>query len=262
MQTVPSILEKTPEDLFFQINRLSKYFPRFQIDIADGIFVPNKTVQIEEITRTIQQLNNETMKQCVFDFHLMVKDYEAEIKKIEKLKEIIKINYIFIHFSAIENSRSFDSPPIRRVAQDDRGGTTIGLTLNPEDQVDDLTSHYNLKQIPLIQIMSVTPGVQGNPFLPETLTKIEQLRILGYRKEIFLDGAVNEKTIPVILAKKYQPDFICPGSYLTKTKTLKENVKYLKGLSHSREGGNPDSNFHINNCDYRLDPLLRRDDSF
>jgi len=78
--------------------------------------------------------------------------------------------------------------------------------------------------------MSVTPGVQGNPFLEETLNKIEQLRLLGYRKEIFLDGAVNEKTIPVILSKKYQPDFICPGSYLTKTKSLEENVKYLKEI--------------------------------
>jgi len=234
MQTVPSILEKTPEDLFFQINRLSKYFPRFQIDIADGIFVPNKTVQIEELFNMKTVFNKDSL---LFDFHLMVKDYEAEIKKIEKLKEIIKINYIFIHFSAIKNPRSFAR---LQLAQDDNGGGTIGLTLNPKDKVDDLTSHYNLKQIPLIQIMSVTPGVQGNPFLPDTLKKIEQLRILGYRKEIFLDGAVNEKTIPIILSKKYQPDFICPGSYLTKTKTLKENVKYLKGLSHSREGGNPD----------------------
>ncbi|MDO9028676.1 MAG: hypothetical protein Q7U68_07475, partial [Candidatus Roizmanbacteria bacterium] len=67
----------------------------------------------------------------------------------------------------------------------------------------------------------------------ETLTKVERLRQLGYRKEIFLDGAINKKTIPIILSKKYQPDFICPGSYLTKTKTLEENVKYLLTLENS-----------------------------
>ena len=140
-------------------------------------------------------------------------------EKREKLKEIIKINYIFIHYSAISNFKS--------LAQKDE---SIGLTFNPQDQINDLTSHYALDTIPFLQIMSVTPGVQGNPFLEETLNKIEQLRLLGYRKEIFLDGAVNEKTIPVILSKKYQPDFICPGSYLTKTKSLEENVKYLKEI--------------------------------
>ena len=76
--------------------------------------------------------------------------------------------------------------------------------------------------------MSVTPGVQGNPFLPKTLNKIEQLRDLGYRKKIFLDGAVNDKTIPIINKLKYKPDVICPGSFLTKAKDLEKNVKYLE----------------------------------
>jgi pentose-5-phosphate-3-epimerase len=213
MQTVPSLLEKTPQDLFFQINRLSKYFSRFQIDIADGIFVPNKTVQIDEIEKNLNQLIN---KNVVFDFHLMVKGYEEEIKKLEKLKEVMKVNYIFIHFPVISNLSS--SP--------------IGLTLNPQDQVEDLANQYNLNKIPFLQIMSVNPGFQGSPFLPEMLNKIEQLRNTGYRKEIFLDGSVNEKTIPVILSKKYRPDFICPGSYLTKTegKELEKRKNYLSDL--------------------------------
>ncbi len=213
MKIIPSILEKDASSLFYQINKLSPYFSRFQIDIADGIFVPNKTVQIEEIK---DSLNKDSLyKDCLlFDFHLMIKDYIKEIKKLDKLKKFIKIKYVFIHFSAVSD---FSSLP-------------IGLTLNPQDQIDDLAYKYDLNKIPFIQIMSVTPGAQGKPFIPETLNKIEQLRDIGYRKEIFLDGAVNEKTIPVILSKKYQPDFICPGSYLTKTKTLEENVEYLKKL--------------------------------
>lgn len=213
MQTIPSILEKDVSSLFYQIKKLSPYFSRFQIDIADGILVPNKTVQIEEIK---DSLNKDCLYKdsLLFDFHLMVKDYQTEIKKLEELKKIIKINYIFIHFSAIENY--FSLP--------------IGLILNPQDQINDLNSHYLLNSIPFIQIMSVVPGFQGSPFIPDTLNKIEQLRDIGYRKEIFLDGAISEKTIPVILAKKYQPNFICPGSYLTKTKTLKENVEYLDKL--------------------------------
>jgi ribulose-phosphate 3-epimerase len=104
----------------------------------------------------------------------------------------------------------------------------IGLTLNPSEQVSDLESHYNLDNVPSIQIMSVTPGVQGNPFIPETLNKIEQLRVHGYRFKIFLDGAVNDKTLPAINKQKFKPDVICPGSFLTKAKDLEKNVEYLK----------------------------------
>ena len=77
MQTVPSILEKNPQDLFYQINKLSPYFKRFQIDIADGILVPNKTVQIEEIMKHVTC----NIKHLTFDFHLMAKTTKPKLKK-------------------------------------------------------------------------------------------------------------------------------------------------------------------------------------
>ena len=215
MQICPSILEPTVDSLVSTINRLSPFYKYFQIDIADGIFVPNKTVQIEDIRDTLN-------KDCLsFDFHLMVKDYEKEIKKLEKLRNLITIKNVLIHYSALTTSYPLRPTPY---------SIPIGLTLNPQDQVNDLVRHYSLSNIPTIQIMSVTPGVQGNPFLPDTLNKIQQLRVLGYKSNIFLDGAVNDKTIPVINNLKYKPDVICPGSFLTKAKDLEKNVKYLNIL--------------------------------
>ena len=76
--------------------------------------------------------------------------------------------------------------------------------------------------------MSVNPGKQGSPFIPETLKKIEQLRLLGYRSKIFLDGGVNDQTLPLILNQKYLPDVLCPGSFLTRAKDLEKNIKFLK----------------------------------
>jgi len=219
MQICPSMPEATMDSLAATINRLSPFYNYFQIDICDGIFVSNFTVQIDEIIKNYKKFNN--YKSLNFDFHLMVSDFEKDIVKLNQLKKFINIKNIFIHLSAIGNwmleIKNLSSIP-------------IGLTLNPQDQVIDLTSHYNLKQIPSIQIMSVTPGVQGNPFIPETLNKIEQLRILGYKSNIFLDGAVNDKTLPFINSLKYKPDVICPGSFLTKAKDLKKNVKYLEEL--------------------------------
>jgi len=218
MQIFPSILESKAEDYIYTINKLLPYYKYFQIDIADGIYVNNKTASLDEFIKLITNHQPPTTN-LTFDFHLMVKNYKDEIKKLEKSKDVLTIKNIFIHY---------DLFPPQPLLTNYQSLFNIGLVLNPQDQIDDLTSHYALNTIRSLQIMSVVPGAQGKPFIPETLNKIEQLRLLGYRSKIFLDGAVNDKTLPEIISKKYQPDVICPGSFLTKTNDLKNRVKYLK----------------------------------
>ncbi|KKU55435.1 MAG: hypothetical protein UX75_C0006G0023 [Candidatus Moranbacteria bacterium GW2011_GWE2_47_10] len=218
MQICPSILEPKAEGYISQIIRLSPYFKYFQLDFSDGIYVDNKTASLDEF---INYLSNQVTKlptNLIFEFHLMVKDYEKEIEKLEKLKNIITIKNIFIHFDLYPNLSLITSH---------YSLFNIGLVLNPQDHVSDLTGHYALNDIPLIQIMSIVPGAQGKPFIPDALNMFEQLRKSGYRNELFLDGAVNEKTLPLIDSLKYKPDYICPGSYLTKTNDLKNHVDYL-----------------------------------
>lgn len=216
MQIVPAILETNEKNLLNQIDRLSAYFNRFQIDIADGRFVPNKTVQIEGLFKH-STLN---VKRFMFDFHLMVEDYETEIKKLTQLQKIINIKTALIHFSLSPNFQYL-------ITNND---FTIGLVLNPQDQVKDLARQYDLNKIPAVQIMSVNPGFQGTPFLPETLNKIEQLRTLGYRNEVLLDGGVNDQTLPVILSKKFKPDILGVGSFFTKAGDLEKNILLLKKI--------------------------------
>lgn len=224
MQIIPAVLEKNPEDFTKQINKLSPYFNHFQIDIADGKFVPNTTVQIEDIISAIEQYNNIAIKQLIFDFHLMVQDYEAGIKLLAQQQQIT-IKNVFIHYSLFPKYEILDArySPI-----------TIGLVINPQDQIEDLARQYDLKKIKAIQIMSIDPGFQGQPFLPDTLNKIEQLRNLSYGNKIYLDGAVNEKTIPVILSKKFKPDILCVGSFFTKAESLTKNIGLLTKLLHSK----------------------------
>jgi len=217
MQIIPSILEPTASDYQKTLLKLSPYFSHFQIDIADGIYVNNQTASIDEI---IQILTDEKFSHLSFDFHLMVKDYQTHIDKLEKIKNTINIKNVLIHFSLYPNYLLLTTNyPL----------LSIGLVLNPQDQVSDLADKFNLKKIESIQIMSVNPGRQGQPLLPETLKKIEQLRLLGYRNKIFLDGGINEKTIPQILAQKFLPDVLCPGSFLTKAdkNDLPKRVDYL-----------------------------------
>jgi pentose-5-phosphate-3-epimerase len=207
MKTCPSFPEHQVENYFHQINRLSPFFQYFQIDFADGILVNDKTASVDDFISTLKQKDPASFKGLVFDIHLMVKDYESEIKKLETIKDLITIKNVLVHYSVVNNF-TFDVMNF--------SSFSVGLVLNPEDTVEKLSGDFNLEKIPSIQIMTVIPGAQGRPFIPDALKKIEQLRMLDYRSEIFLDGAVNDKTLPLINSLKFKPDVICPGSYLTK----------------------------------------------
>ena len=77
-------------------------------------------------------------KDLTFDFHLMVKNYEEHIKKINSVKKLINIKNIFIHYDLHPNYSLFTNH---------YSLLNIGLTLNPQDQVSDLISHYPLNTI-------------------------------------------------------------------------------------------------------------------
>lgn len=222
MQIIPAILEKDNTNLFAQVQRLAPYFKLFQIDIEDGEFAPYKSLSIEDILNIPEDKRSE-LKKLSFDFHLMVKEYEKEIQKLERLKKMLTIKRVFVHHSLLPNYQLLTT----------KYSFPIGLVVNPEDQIDHMAKHYDLKKIPFIQIMSIHSGPQGQAFIAETLNKIEQLRLLGYRSDIYLDGAINEKTIPIILSKKYRPDFLCIGSFLTKTNDLTYRIKYLDSITQN-----------------------------
>lgn len=221
MRITPTILEKTPQKLKNALSKLSPYFNHFQIDIADGKLVPNKTVSLEEISQPVALPKN-----LFYDFHLMAVAYEQEVYKVSKLFEDTNIDTIFIH--------SIIHPDINKL-EVKYPLLVFGLAVNPGENVDTISQEYGLNNIRAIQVMSVYPGFQGKPFLPETLQKIEQLRHLGYKGLIYLDGSVNEKTIPTIISRKFGPDVLCPGSYLTRTDNLEKNVSFLKKFSDITE---------------------------
>lgn len=199
MDIYPSILEQSAEALLKRLTALTPYFSHFQIDIADGKFVTGKTVQIEEIESRL--LNIESSKS--FEFHLMVDNWEIEIPKLERFAERLRITCILIHLSVF-HSKFYSL----------RSKFKYGLVLNPEDSV---SNHWEtIKQFNTVQLMTVHPGAQGTPFVPEALDKIDELRQNGFYGKIILDGAISDKTLPIILRRKNLPDAVCPGSYFSR----------------------------------------------
>jgi pentose-5-phosphate-3-epimerase len=222
MIITPSILTSTAEDAFTQIQKLSPYFNYFQIDIADGRFVENTTVSLKELREYIH--NNPTspvLSTNHFDFHLMVEDYQNNLRILQELQSVVSIKNVFIHIKLLPD---YDALKIAYPY------FAIGLVFNPEDDVHFYSTKYEYNRVDLVQVMSVTPGKQGNAFTPDSLHKLEQLRSDGYKSRIFLDGGINAQTLPVILAQQFPPDGIGPGSYLSKAENIHKRVEELKQL--------------------------------
>ncbi len=222
MIVTPSILTNTVEDAVHQMERLSPYFNYFQIDIADGKFVQNTTLSVEDFAQFVKENPSHSLiRSSFFDFHLMVMDYKKNLTLLREISEMIKINTVFIHIKLnpdyAELKRNFPN-------------FVIGLVFNPEDDVQYYSSIYPYSELDIVQIMSVTPGMQGQPFIPESLQKSDQLKSNGYRNKIFLDGGISTKTLPAILSAIPPIDGIGPGSYLSKAENINERVEELKQL--------------------------------
>lgn len=222
MKTVPTLLTTSTEEFIEQIELFQKYFDRIQLDIADGNLVPNVTTQISEIYDLLLHKEIHIKEETVFDFHLMVQNFSPELEQIVKIQELnVRVNIVLINaehkinIGYLNNTYTF----------------SIGLDIFPNTHIDNIARHYDLDLIPAIQIMTVNPGFQGSPFLPQMLQKIQQLRVQNYKGEILIDGGVNNMTIPTINSQQYLPDIICIGSYLTKSEEdLESRVNLLKKL--------------------------------
>ena len=222
MKIIPTLLTTTPEEFIQQMDLFQKYYSRIQLDITDGELVPNLTVQIPEMIELMQTKKVIVSPHVIFDFHLMVNNYELALKQILNLQQLgMKVNLCLINADLHPNI-----PALNPHYQ-----FSIGLDIFPNIQIEDIARHYDLDYIPSIQIMTVNPGFQGSPFLPDMLYKIEQLRLNNYRGEIMIDGGVNEKTLPIIAAKSYTPNYLCIGSYLTQAGDIfKKRVNELYRL--------------------------------
>lgn len=217
MKIYPSVLETNIQEVSADFTRLLPVFDCVQIDIADGIFVPTKTIQVADL-KTLMEYPEWDMAYTQFEFHLMVQDYATQLKQLEELDEMY-INNVFIHFKALQHT--FDE-------LSDHTPFEIGVVLNPDETID--ATWDVIKQFASIQLMTVVPGQQGNPFVPEVLDKITHLREKGYEGEIILDGAINEENLKTVMQKSNLPDGVCPGSYF-KSEAVFERLNTLRSIA-------------------------------
>jgi len=177
-------------------------------DVMDGVYVPNLTFGMP-MCKAVRPYTS-----LPLDVHLMIIKPERYVQA-------------FCDAGA-------DIVTFHPEASDDVGkalelikekGKKCGLVLNPDKSVQ-LVIPY-LKKIDIIVIMGVYPGFGGQKFIPDVLSKVKELRALGYDGEIELDGGVTEQNAQEIVDSGV--NVLVGGSSVFRSKDPQKTISVLKG---------------------------------
>lgn len=194
---VPTILTDSSDLAAEQFAAAKDYAKIINFDYIEPEFAGTKTIALEEIMHYIKS----TSKLC--SLHLMMRDPLPVLKAITDTDNLL---LVYVHV---------ESNQIAEIATKE-WSFILGLAVNPETQIETL----ELKPVwEVIQLMTVTPGKQGQPFKSEVLEKIPQLRTKGFQGAIHLDGGINDQTIQPVLSKySSEIEVLNIGSGLVKAK--------------------------------------------
>lgn len=202
---IPAIIAKTQSELEEKILKVKDYVELIQLDLMDGKFVPNNSI---DFNFRLPPTN------CHFEAHLMIENPEQWIEK-----NLMKVDTILAHY---ESSNDPDSIIDLVKSKNKR----VGFVLNPETSIQKIEKY--LDRIDQVLIMTVNPGFYGSPFLPEMLDKITELRNMKPDLDIEVDGGITPKTIRDV--HKAGANMFVSGSYIIKSPNVKEAVDKIKNM--------------------------------
>jgi ribulose-phosphate 3-epimerase len=161
-------------------------------DVMDNHYVPNLTVG-PLVCQAVRPHANKNGSPVPIDVHLMVKPVDALIPAFAQAGATV----ISFHPEASEHVH-------RTLSLIREHGCQAGLVLNPATPLNVL--EHLLDQIDLVLLMSVNPGFGGQQFIPHTLQKLKQTRLLldryaehSHRKILLeVDGGVKVDNIAEI----------------------------------------------------------------
>ncbi len=216
IQISPSILSADFSQLGNEIRRLEEGGADWiHVDVMDGHFVPNLTIG----PSVIKSLRDYT--KLPFDVHLMIKPVHKYIKSYAEAGA----NIITIHPEATDNLK--DS--IKHIKE---LGKKVGVSLNPDTKTDIIKEF--LSEIDLILIMSVHPGFGGQKFIPEVLSKIEELKDIKLKEnlkfDIEVDGGIDFNNSKLVV--KAGANILVSGTTIFKNNNgdIKKNIEILKSI--------------------------------
>lgn len=188
----------------------------FHIDVMDGKFVKNNTVEImREYTEYIKQVSNTPI-----EVHLMVEDVETYAKAYIDME----VNSITFHVEALKN----ETEVLKLISYIKQNNVKVGVTLNPKTPIEKVYPY--VPYIHKVLVMSVEPGEGGQEFIKESIDKIRKLNKFAYENnydiDIEVDGGINDKTAKEVIDAG--ANILVVGSYISNSQNYKEAIENLK----------------------------------
>jgi len=156
------------------------------VDVMDGAFVPNISIGLPVVKSIRPHIKG------VMDVHLMIENPERYLEDFAKAGA----DLITVHIEATHHIH-------RAVQQIHDLGLKAGVAINPGTPVSVLESI--ICDVDMILVMSVNPGFGGQKFIPYTLEKLKQVKVLAEKVGkadllIQVDGGVTMSNVEEIIA--------------------------------------------------------------
>lgn len=185
-----------------------------QIDVMDGMFVPNISIGIPVVAALRRAVG------LTLDCHLMVAQPERYVADFARAGA----DHITVHVEATTHLH-------RTIQQIKELGVTAGVALNPATplaSIEEITPYVDL-----VLIMSVNPGFGGQEYIPTMTEKIGRLRRLldqcgcGH-VHIQIDGGVKAANVAEIVAAG-ATNIVAGSAIFNDRQTVAETIAAMRG---------------------------------
>lgn len=188
----------------------------FHIDVMDGEFVENNTIELmQEYVGQIKQISNTPL-----DIHLMVKDVKIFVNSYIPYEP----NTITFHLEACENEE--EAKKIIRYIHDNH--IKAGMAIKPNTSVEE--TYKYLPYINSVLVMTVEPGKGGQKLIPETIDKVKKIKEYiesnNIDIDIEVDGGVNLENVEKL--KEAGANIIVVGTAIINSKDYNKTIEEIK----------------------------------
>ena len=188
----------------------------FHIDVMDGKFVENNTIELmQEYVGQIKQISNTPL-----DIHLMVKDIKTFVNSYIPYEP----NTITFHLEACENEEQ--AKKIISYIHDNH--IKVGMAIKPNTSVEEIYKY--LPYINSVLVMTVEPGKGGQKLIPETIDKVKKIKEYiesnNIDIDIEVDGGVNLENVEKL--KEAGANIIVVGTAIINSKDYNKTIEEIK----------------------------------
>lgn len=188
----------------------------FHIDVMDGKFVENNTVDL--MTEYSEYLNSIT--NIPLDVHLMVEDVMSYVKSFL----VFEPRNITVHYESAKDDKEI----LEWLSFIKENNCKVGISLKPNTEIEKI---YNiLPYVHTVLVMTVEPGKGGQELIPSTIEKIKKLKDYtkkqGLEVDIEADGGINLDNVKSL--RMAGCNIIVAGTSIIKSKNYKKMIENLK----------------------------------